>query len=148
MATIHDITAYRKATALRYYATYNDQCGVAAPGVAGGYTFRPDTTPGTRLVSPCRPRAGANGAVRPGRRLSCSRRSCRRVRRPRLPLSNRAPLRRPSSPSHPTARRTTMTSFTAHPMLTSHDDTMIAWQHACADAAGDAPPAARPRAAR
>ena len=28
-----------------------------------------------------------------------------------------------------------MTSFTAHPMLTSHDDTMIAWQQACADAA-------------
>ena len=54
MATIHDITAYRKATALRYYATYNDQCGVATR-VAGGYTFRPDTTPGTRLVSPADP---------------------------------------------------------------------------------------------
>ena len=28
-----------------------------------------------------------------------------------------------------------MTSFTAHPMLTSHDDTMIAWQQACTQAA-------------
>ena len=50
MATIHDITAYRKATALRFYATYGDLCGIATR-VAGGYTFRPETTQGTRLVS-------------------------------------------------------------------------------------------------
>ena len=28
-----------------------------------------------------------------------------------------------------------MSSFTAHPMLTPHDDTMIAWQQACTQAA-------------
>jgi hypothetical protein len=50
MATIHDITASRKATALRYYATYGDLCGTATR-VAGGYTFRPDTTQATRVVS-------------------------------------------------------------------------------------------------
>jgi hypothetical protein len=50
MATIHDITAYRKATALRYYATYGDLWGIAT-SVAGGYTFRPDTTQAARLVS-------------------------------------------------------------------------------------------------
>ena len=36
--------------ALRYYATYGDLCGIATR-VAGGYTFRPDTTQATRLVS-------------------------------------------------------------------------------------------------
>jgi hypothetical protein len=50
MPTIHDITGYRKATALRYYATYGDLCGIATR-VAGGYTFRPDTTQTTRLIS-------------------------------------------------------------------------------------------------
>ena len=50
MATIHDITAYRKATAPRFYATYDDLCGIATR-VAGGYTFRPDTTQRPRLVS-------------------------------------------------------------------------------------------------
>jgi hypothetical protein len=50
MATIHDITACRKATALRYYATYGNLSGIATR-VAGGYAFRPDTTQGTRLVS-------------------------------------------------------------------------------------------------
>ena len=49
MASIHDMTAYRKA-ALRYYATYGDLSGIATR-VAGGYTFRPDTTQRTRLVS-------------------------------------------------------------------------------------------------
>ena len=49
MATIHDLTAYRKVP-LRYYATYGDLCGIATR-VAGGYTFRPDTTQRTRLVS-------------------------------------------------------------------------------------------------
>jgi hypothetical protein len=49
MATIHDITASRKA-ALRYYATYGDLSSIATR-VAGGYTFCPDTTQGTRLVS-------------------------------------------------------------------------------------------------
>ena len=41
-----------------------------------------------------------------------------------------------------------MSSFNAHPMLTPHDDTVIAWQQACAQAAETPPPAARPRAAR
>ena len=50
MATIHDITTYRKAAPLRYHATYGDLCGIATR-VAGGYTFRPDTTQATRLVS-------------------------------------------------------------------------------------------------
>ena len=50
MATIHDITGYRKATALRFYATYDDLSGIATR-VAGGYTFRPDTTQTTRLIS-------------------------------------------------------------------------------------------------
>ena len=50
MATIHDITAYRQAPALRFYATYGDLSGIATR-VAGGYTFRPDTTQTTRLVS-------------------------------------------------------------------------------------------------
>jgi hypothetical protein len=46
MATIHDITASRKA-ALRSYATYGDLYGMTAQ-VAGGSTFCPDTTQGTR----------------------------------------------------------------------------------------------------
>ena len=50
MATIHDLTASRKAAALRYYATYGDLSGIATR-VARGYTFRPETTLGTRLVS-------------------------------------------------------------------------------------------------
>ena len=132
MATIHDITAYRKATALRYYATYNDQCGVATRG-AGGYTFRPDTTPGTRLVSPADPALVLSGSatwqtplVQPTKLPA--------GRRPRLPLEPGA-VEAPQLPSHPTDRRTTMSSFTAHPMLTPHDDTMIAWQQACAPAA-------------
>ena len=83
MATIHDITAYRKATALRYYATYDDLCGIATR-VAGGYTFRPDTTQATRLVSTTRPGAGPAGAVRPGRRCPCGRRSRWGARRPHL----------------------------------------------------------------
>lgn len=50
MATLHDITAYRKAAPLRYYAIYGDLYGIASR-VAGGYTFRPDATQATRLVS-------------------------------------------------------------------------------------------------
>ena len=50
MATIHNITAYRKAAALRFYATYDDLSGIATR-VAGGYTFRPDTTQTPRLIS-------------------------------------------------------------------------------------------------
>jgi len=50
MATIHDITASRQAAAPRYYALYHDQCGIATR-VAGGYTFRPDATQTTRLIS-------------------------------------------------------------------------------------------------
>ena len=50
MATIHDITASRKAAALRYYATYGDLWGIATPA-AGGYTFRPTPTQDTRLIS-------------------------------------------------------------------------------------------------
>ena len=49
MATIHDLTAHRKVP-LRYYATYGDLCGIATQA-AGGYTFRPDTTQATRVVS-------------------------------------------------------------------------------------------------
>ena len=49
MATIHDLTAHRKVP-LRYYATYGDLCGIATQA-AGGYTFRPDTTQGLRLIS-------------------------------------------------------------------------------------------------
>jgi hypothetical protein len=49
MATIHDITASRKA-ALRYDATYGHLYGIATQ-VAEGYAFRPDTTQGTRLIS-------------------------------------------------------------------------------------------------
>ena len=49
MATIHDLTAHRKVP-LRYDATYGDLCGIATQ-VAGGYTFRPDTTQATRVVS-------------------------------------------------------------------------------------------------
>ena len=54
MATIHDITASRQAAAPRYYALYHDQCGIATR-IAGGYTFRPETTPGTRRVSTADP---------------------------------------------------------------------------------------------
>ena len=50
MATIHDITASRQAAAPRYYALYHDQCGIATR-VPGGYTFRPEATQGTRVVS-------------------------------------------------------------------------------------------------
>ena len=49
MPTIHDMTTYRKA-ALRYYATYGGLSGIATR-VAGGYTFRPDTTQAPRRVS-------------------------------------------------------------------------------------------------
>ncbi len=49
MATIHDLTASRKATQ-RYYATYGDLSGIATR-VAEGYAFRPETTQGTRLIS-------------------------------------------------------------------------------------------------
>ena len=50
MATIHDITAYRKAAPLRYHATYGDLCGIATR-VIGGYLFHLDTTQATRVVS-------------------------------------------------------------------------------------------------
>ena len=50
MATIHDLTAYRHAAPHCYYAIYGGQCGIATR-VAGGYTCRPETTAGTRLVS-------------------------------------------------------------------------------------------------
>jgi hypothetical protein len=50
MATIHDITASRKAAALRYDATDGDLSGMATR-VAGGSSFRPETTPGTHRVS-------------------------------------------------------------------------------------------------
>ena len=50
MATLHDITAYRKAAPLRYHATYGDLGGIATR-VDGGYLFRPDTTQATRVVS-------------------------------------------------------------------------------------------------
>ena len=83
MATIHDITAYRKATALRYYATYGDLSGIATR-VAGGYTFRPDTTQATTPGQRHRPGAGPARAVRPGRRCPCGRRSRWGARRPHL----------------------------------------------------------------
>ena len=50
MATIHDIAASRQAATLRYYALYHDQCGIATR-VPGGYTFRPEASHGTRVVS-------------------------------------------------------------------------------------------------
>ena len=46
MATIHDLTASRKA-ALRSYTTYGDLYSMTTR-VAGGSTFCPDTTQGTR----------------------------------------------------------------------------------------------------
>ena len=49
MAPIHDITASRKATQ-HYDATDGDRHGIATR-VAGGSTFRPETTQGTRRVS-------------------------------------------------------------------------------------------------
>ena len=39
MATIHDITAYRKATAPRFYAIYDDLCGIANATLANSAAY-------------------------------------------------------------------------------------------------------------
>ena len=142
MATIHDITGYRKATALRYYATYGDLCGTATRGWLGGYTFRPDTTQATRVVSISDPALVLLGRCD----LADAARAADEAAGSSLPASAalkpgaaKAPI---GTPYTLTNRRTTMSSLNAYPMLTPHDDTVIAWQQACVPGGRRPPPAA------
>jgi len=117
MATIHDITASRKATALRYYATYGDLCGTATR-VAGGYTFRPDTTQATRVVSLSDPALVLLGRCDLADASRAAGEAAGRAFRPHLRHGHRAPLRRPNASSPPYRQENDHVQFS----LTPHAD--------------------------
>ena len=134
MATIHDMTAYRKAAAavLRHSTA---TCPASPPGWLEATRSAP---------TPPRPPAWS---APPTRRWSCSGGATWQTLpvRPTRLLGGSLPASaalKPGAAKAPIGTHHTLQTgerpcpvSTHHPMLTPHDDTVIAWQQACAQAA-------------